>query len=98
MVRGAYRAWGGLGGDPVAFWALTPWQTSVWTEGAAEMIKARSRDGLALAWHGAALTAAASVGRLPPLAEVVAEKPKRMTADQIAATLKAMAKRSRSDG
>lgn len=44
---------------------------------------------LAQAWHGAAFYAAVKVGQLPPLSEVLGEKPKATVGQQMAAILRA---------
>ena len=52
-------------------------------------IEGHHKSMLAQAWHGAAFYAAAKVGQLPPLHEVLGEKPKATVGQKIAAILRA---------
>lgn len=52
-------------------------------------LEGHQKSMLAQAWHGAAFYAAVKVGQLPPLSEVLGEKPKATVGQQMAAILRA---------
>ena len=88
-MAAALRAWGAGGGDPRTFWQLTPWQARTWLEGRALRVDGQQKAMLAQAWHGATFHAAVQVGQLPPLYEVLGERPKVSVGQQMAAVLRA---------
>lgn len=76
---------------------MTPYQTGEWCRGAIDGLKSAAKVDLGTAYHGAWMAAAAGVGKLPPLADVLGDDPKKMTGEQIGAALERLAKRGKGE-
>lgn len=71
-MAAAFRAWCEIGGNPEAFWRLTPWQSFEASHGIAERERRAHRDTLSAAWLNAVL---ARAEKIPPLEALLGDAP-----------------------